>query len=184
MLLVGKSKWQTITVMNEKKKLYSITAWMWKFLLDSHGFTVTLHCNKTLGRILPPWLDGTGPNGQGRETFCPSPMLVFYIPPWRKTFQNFPAIYPVKTRKSVSRKDQTQVLILSYPETMVTLHESSKYEILSHPLKFLLAGNISDMEVCKIPAWARDKCSGINRGLFHFQNCNFPEESLILLSCC
>ncbi len=151
----------------------------------SQGFIATLHCNKTLRRILPTWLDGTGPNGQGRETFCPSPMRCFTdIPPWRKTFQNFPEIYPVKTRKSVSRKDQTQVLILSYPETMATLHESSKYEILSHPLTLLHAGNISDMKECKIPAWARNKCSGTNRGLFHSQNCNFPEEGFILLSFC
>ncbi len=42
------------------------------------------------------------------------------------------------------------------------------------------------------PAWRNEKCqhgqgtkcSHINRGLFHSQNCKFPEESFILISFC
>ncbi len=36
----------------------------------------------------------------------------------------------------------------------------------------------------KMLAWARDKMFPHQQGLFHSQNCNFPEESFILISFC
>jgi hypothetical protein len=48
-----------------------------------------------------------------------------------------------------------------YPYTTLTLHESTKYEIVSHLL-------ISGMEECKIPAWARDKMFRHKQGAFSF----------------
>jgi hypothetical protein len=105
-------------------------------------------------------------------------------------FPEFPEIYPVKKRKSASRMVQIQVLILScrIPETTVTFHESSKYEILSHPLTFLHAGNISDKEECKIPAWARNKCYFWHQqGAFPFPELQFSRGELhfakFLLKC-
>jgi hypothetical protein len=72
-----------------------------------------------LGMEKPPVCAGTS---------CPLPMLVFYIPPCRKTFM---AWRNVKCQH----------------------------------------GRVT-------------KCSHINRGLFHFQNCKFSEESFILISFC
>ncbi len=62
----------------------------------------------------------------------------------------------------------------NFPET----YESTKYKTVSCPLTF--------------PAWKNakyqhgpgTKCSGTDRGIFLSQNCNFPEESFILISCC
>jgi hypothetical protein len=107
-------------------------------------------------------------------------MLVFYIPPCRKTFREFSGDLVCEKKKKCEkggiRLASLGVLNLSYtPRPWVTLHESTKYKILSPPLT--------------IPAWRNvkyqhgrgTKCSGINRGLFHSQNCNFPEESFILI---
>ncbi len=64
----------------------------------------------------------------GAGTSCPWPMLVFYIPPCRKTFTEW---------------------------------RNAKYQ-----------------------RGRGKKCSCTNRGLFLSQNCNFPEESFILISFC
>jgi hypothetical protein len=40
--------------------------------------------------------------------------------------------------------------------------------------------DIFGMKERKIQKWK--KCYGTNRGHFHSQNCNFPEESFILIS--
>ncbi len=61
-------------------------------LSQNHWNTVTIR------RIPLPWSDGAESNSQGRGTFCPSPMLVFYIRSCQNTFPEF----PVKKRKSVS----------------------------------------------------------------------------------
>jgi hypothetical protein len=50
------------------------------------------------------------------------------------------------------------------------------FETVLFTVTFLHAGR-------HLPAWARDKCSSTNRGLFHSQNYNFSEESFILIQC-
>jgi len=64
----------------------------------------------------------------GAGTSCPRPMLVFYIPPCRKTFTAWRNVKCQRGRGT--------------------------------------------------------KCSRTNKGIFHPQNCNFPEESFILISFC
>ncbi len=74
----------------------------------------SLHCNKTLRRILPPWAGGAGKNGQGRGTFCPSPMWYFTFLHAGRHFRRFTC----QKRKSVSSEGSNSrplgVLILSY----------------------------------------------------------------------
>ncbi len=107
---------------------------------------------------------------RGGEHFVP-PQWHFSFLHAGRHFRNFLDIYPVEKRKSVSRKDRTHI-----PSTdkIWNIKPSSMPE------------DISDMEECKIPAWPGrgTNCSGTNRGLFYSQNCNFPEESLILISFC
>ena len=64
----------------------------------------------------------------GAGTSCPWPILVFYIPPCRKTFTAWRNV--------------------------------------------------------KCQHGRATKCSRTNRGLYHSQNCNFPEERFILISFC
>ncbi len=47
---------------------------------------------------------------RGRETFCPSRMLVFYIPPCRRTFLEFSEDLPCEKKRIWAGWDQTHVL--------------------------------------------------------------------------
>jgi hypothetical protein len=105
-------------------------------------------------------------------------MLVFYIPPCRQTFREFSGDLVCEKKKKCEkggiRLASLGVLNLSYtPRPWVTLHESTKYKILSPPLTFLAWRNV------KYKHRRGSKCYGIKRGLFHF-----PKESLILISFC
>ncbi len=125
-------------------------------------FSNSVHWNKTLRRIPPPWPDGAGPNGQGRGTFCPSPTLVFYIPPCQKTFQEFFS-----------------------PISLDHGHLAWKHKIWNIKPSFDIPPWRKTFPTLRNVKYQRGtKCSGTNRGLFHSQNCNFPEESIILISLC
>ncbi len=73
-----------------------------------------LHCNKTLRRIPPPWLDVAGPYGQKRELLTHRPMLVFYIPPLRKTFLEFSRDLPGEKKKECGQEGWTHVLRICF----------------------------------------------------------------------
>ncbi len=52
---------------SEARKLSQVISYYtFKYLGTFH-----IHCNKTLCRIPPPWIDGAWPNGQGRGTYVP-----------------------------------------------------------------------------------------------------------------
>jgi hypothetical protein len=117
----------------------------------------------------------------GEGTFCPSPTLVFYIPPCRKAFPEFSGDFPCEKKKSVSREG---VLIRSYtPRPRLLCMRAQKYNILKPPLENCSSGNgkaprwcrnilplpmYSEVEDCKTPAWARDKLFIHGRGFQYF----------------
>jgi hypothetical protein len=97
----------------------------------SQGFTATLYT------VTRPYLgfrhsDWMAPDQMAKGSTLPSPMLVFYIPPCRKTFRNYPENLPCEKKKECEQEGlNSGPYPVVYPETTVTLHESSKYEILS-----------------------------------------------------
>jgi hypothetical protein len=87
-------------------------------------------------------------------------------------FPEFSGDLPCEKKKECEQEGlNSDPYFVVYPETTVTLHESSKYEILSHSCR----------KECKISAWTRDKClteTNHQQGAF-----SFPERSFILLKC-
>ncbi len=114
----------------------------------------SLHCNKTLRRILPPRPNIAGPNEQGGGTFVRRPCWYFTFLHTRRHFRNFPEIYPVKKRMSVSGEESNShplgVLILFYTSSpwlpCMRAQNIKPYALLWH---FRHGGMYK-------PAWARD----------------------------
>jgi hypothetical protein len=111
-------------------------------------------------------MHNNGPNGKGRRTYCPLPLAWYFtFLHAGRHFRN----YPVKKKKECEqgRIELTclGVLIVSYR---------------SPPLTYPAWRNVH----VKYQHGRGTECSGTNRILFHSQNCNFPEESFILISFC
>ncbi len=95
----------------------------------SKGFTAILHCNKTLRRIPPPLLDGTGTK-RNILSFAHAGILHSSM---TEDFSEFSVDLPCEKKKECEQEGlNSGPYPVVYPETTVTLHESSKYEILSH----------------------------------------------------
>ncbi len=139
--------------------------------------------NKTLHRIPPPWPDGARSNGQGRQTFCPSPLLVFYIPPCWKTFPEVSGDLPCEKKKECKqgRLKLTPLEGLAWVHKILNI---KPYSDISSTLHSSMLGDIPTQKNVKYQHGRGTKCSSTNRGLFNSQNCNFSEESFILISFC